>query len=274
MPRIVLSQQQWHYHTWGQPHHPAVLLLHGFTGSSESWSGLASRLEDKYFCIAPDLPGHGGSDTPKNPADLAMDVTADRIILLLALLSVPNAAVIGYSMGGRLALHVALRYRQLRGLILESASPGLKTAQERSHRRANDEQLAAMIEARGLDWFIPYWNSLALFKTQTADLQEEENRIRRAQSISGLAQSLRGAGTGAQESLWDSLSAIDVPTLLITGQRDDKFSTVAGIMAEHMPRAQCVVVPEAGHTVHGEALDHYAQIVDQFLTQWNGHKAD
>lgn len=266
MPYAELNEQRWHYRTWGERQSPALLLLHGFTGSHASWETLASRLQHHRFVIAPDLPGHGKTQTPNNPADLSLASTANRLALLFDHLSISKAAVLGYSMGGRLALHLALQNgSRVSRLALESASPGFTSAKKRRTRRAQDWALADSLEARGLAWFIPYWSNLPLFMSQSASLREAENRVRAAQSAHGLAQSLRGAGTGEQNSLWERLNRLSMPVLLVTGAMDAKFAAIAQDMAMAILDVVWVSVEEAGHTVHGEAPNRFYGIVSEFL---------
>lgn len=269
MAAACLAGESWHYRTWGEPRHPALMLLHGFTGSHASWEPLAERWSDSFFVVAPDLPGHGLTPAPADPSLLSMDASADRIADLLDHLSIDKAAVLGYSMGGRLALHVALQHSlRLSALILESASPGLAATAERKLRQASDNKLADAIESRGLDWFVPYWAEQPLFKGQPEALRRRENRIRSGQTSEGLAQSLRGAGTGAQRSLWGQLSSLTLPVLIIAGGDDAKFCAIAERMALLIPNNTRVSVTHAGHTVHGEQPDRFHVLVQEFLDRW------
>lgn len=263
---ISLDGQPWRIACWGRPDRPALLLLHGFTGSHRSWEDLAPVWAEDFWVVAPDLPGHGATGTPESPRDLGLVATARRLASLLDRLSIAKATVLGYSMGGRLALHMALNHQsRISALILESASPGLQDVEERRTRRERDDALAADIEARGLDWFIPYWANQPLFQRQSEAVREAENRVRWSQSAHGLAQSLRGAGTGQQESLWDELPALHIPVLLITGDDDCKFTVAAESMRKRCPAAFWVRVPHAGHTVHRDQPDRFREIVLNFL---------
>lgn len=273
MPTISLDGHRWHYHTWGSPHNPLLLLLHGFTGSSASWAELGQRWSTHHYVVAPDLPGHGQTPASANPQAISLAETARRLSLLLNHLSRDKAAVLGYSMGGRLALHMGIRNgKQISKLILESASPGLSQPLERQMRQQHDRDLAKAIESRGLEWFITYWADLPLFESQPAWLRRSENSIRASQSSFGLAQSLRGAGTGEQDSLWDALSMLHMPVFLITGALDTKFSTIAQEMTRHSPRLTWMQVENTGHNVHGERPNQFFKLVSHFLTQ-SGDKA-
>lgn len=268
MQSVELSGQLWRYRTYGCATTPALVLLHGFTGSHLSWEALASRWAHRYYVITPDLPGHGKTAYGAHPESLTMAATADRLSQLLHHLSITKACVLGYSMGGRLALHFAVQHAdQVRCLILESASPGLDDPTERQERRTRDWALAQAIESRGLQWFVPFWANQPLFQNQPEWLKAKENKIRRTQSPTGLAQSLRGAGTGEQASLWPQLPEIQVPVLLITGSQDQKFGVIAQRMAQRIPHARWVLVQESGHTVHGEQAERFYTLVNAFLAE-------
>lgn len=273
MSTLSLLGQRWFVRASGTPDRPALLLLHGFTGSHASWVRFQERWSEKYFVLVPDLPGHGNTPTPEDPHDLSMEATADRLAALLDQHSLEKAAVIGYSMGGRLALHMAHRHgKRLSGLVLESASPGLRNPDERRDRSRRDRTLADAIDEKGLTWFVPHWSEQPLFRDQPRWLVDEENAIRASHTAHGLAQSLRGAGTGEQESLWESLPDLVMPVLLVAGRNDKKFAAIAETMAERMPNAAWVLVDQAGHTVHGEEPERFYDIVNRFLSDLPGQR--
>lgn len=261
------------YHYVEAGHGPAVLLLHGFTGSSENWQPLQAALADGYRVIALDLPGHGQSEAPSNPARYRMAAVAADVGALLDHLQSGPAHLLGYSMGGRLALYLALTEpHRWRSLILESASPGLAAAAARAERRARDEALAAWIEAEGIEAFVDRWEALPLFASQRR-LPDRVRRQHRAGRLrnrpEGLANSLRGMGTGVQPSLWAQLAKLSLPALLIAGALDEKFVGIArqmtGLLAARPPHPRLEIVPEAGHTVHLERPAEYASLVRQWL---------
>lgn len=266
MPDVILHQQHWFYATWGEPKNPAIILLHGFTGSHASWNRLAPRLAQDYFVVAPDLPGHGQTQTPDDPHDLSIDATARQLSHLLDTLSLSRIAVLGYSMGGRLALHWAIRESErFFAVVLESASAGLKDPNERQARRARDGELADAIESQGIGWFVPYWATIPLFSSQSPRVVQAENRIRFKQSAHGLATSLRGAGTGEQDSLWERLGELSMPTLFVTGALDQKFTALAQAMAHLTPHGTHSVIPQAGHAVHAEQPDRFYERLITYL---------
>lgn len=249
----------------GQP----LLLLHGFTGSAATWTPLISALPPHFRTIAPDLIGHGRSASPPDAERYRMERCVADLLALLDALEIERVDVLGYSMGGRLALHLAAAAPDRVGaLVLESSSPGIADAAERQARVAADEALADVIAREGLAAFVERWERLPLFASQ-ASLSEETRARLHAQRLRnnplGLANSLRGMGTGQQESLWDRLAALDVRTLLIAGTLDAKYRALAHQMAAALPNARAVIVPGAGHAVHLEQPQAFAKNVLEFL---------
>jgi 2-succinyl-6-hydroxy-2,4-cyclohexadiene-1-carboxylate synthase len=248
---------------------PAILLLHGFTGSSITWASLLDVCQE-YTTIVVDLLGHGHSDCPSAPDRYRMEHCVEDLFTLLDHLDIQRIAVLGYSMGGRVALHLALRApERLWALVLESASPGIADATERECRRRSDAALAKAIERDGIAAFVDRWQALPLFATQTqlpAAVQEELRCQRLNNNPRGLANSLRGLGAGMQEPVLQSLGQIQVPTLLLAGALDGKYCKLARQMAAVLPDRQFVIVPQCGHTVHLEQPAAFAETIRQFLT--------
>jgi 2-succinyl-6-hydroxy-2,4-cyclohexadiene-1-carboxylate synthase len=227
---------------------PALVLLHGFTQTRQSWRRTVLALEGRYRALVPDLPGHGQS-AQRTPSFDACDayvraLAPDREPFVLA----------GYSMGGRIALHAALALRErLRALVLVGASPGLADPAERAARRAADEALARRIEAIGIEAFAQEWGAQPLFAGQPPRVAAAAHADRLRNTPAGLAAALRGLGTGAMPPLWDHLGELTLPVTLVVGERDEKFRALADRMAARLPAARVVVVPDAGHAVQLEA---------------------
>jgi dihydroxynaphthoic acid synthetase/2-succinyl-6-hydroxy-2,4-cyclohexadiene-1-carboxylate synthase len=247
---------------------PPLLLLHGFTGSSETMRELAGALAGDFRTISVDLLGHGDSDAPRDPSRYALECTAGDLARLLDALGHAQAHVLGYSLGGRIALGLAaLRPERVRSAVLIGASAGLADPAERAARVRADEALAASLERDGVEPFTDHWLALPLFASQ-ARLGPEFLARARAQRLRnrshGLAASLRGIGTGAQPPLHDRLAHSRVPLLFVAGAEDAKFAALARALAERAPRGQCAVVANAGHAVHLEALHPLVSLVRQF----------
>ncbi len=253
----------------GPPGAPALVLLHGFTGSAATWATLAPALDDVCTTVAIDALGHGGSDAPADPARYSMPCVVSDTLAVLDRLGIERFGLLGYSMGGRMALHIAARAgSRLALLILESASPGLGTAGERAARRAADARLADVLEREGIAAFVERWEQAPLFASQQ-NLPPAVWTAQRTQRLRcdarGLAGSLRGAGTGAQEPLHDSLATLEVPTLLIVGRLDTKFRAIGQHMQKLLPRAELLIVAGAGHAVHLEAAEEFNSNVRRFI---------
>ena len=249
---------------------PTLVMLHGFTGSAAGW-GLHLDTLAAYGLrvIALDLPGHGQSDAPRDPRRYSIEHCRQDILAVLQQLGVSKgqATLLGYSMGGRIALYTAFS-SFFRALILESASPGLADPVEREQRRLSDEALAASIERDGVPAFIERWENLPLFasqKTLPLDCREKLHQQRLQNSATGLAQNLRGVGTGVQLSLHAQLPTLNIPVLLIAGELDAKFTTIARHMAQELPQSQLHIIPAAGHTVHLERPQVFASLVGNFV---------
>ena len=246
-----------------------LVLLHGFTGCAVGWGHLMDTLADSGLrIIAVDLPGHGQSDAPEDAKRYSIENCQNDILAVLQALGVKkgHAIILGYSMGGRIALYAAFS-GYFRALILESSSPGLEDAAEREKRRASDEALAASIEREGVPAFIDRWERIPLFASQKklpVECREALHRQRLQNNATGLAQSLRGVGTGVQPSLYAQLPTLNIPVLLITGELDTKFTTIAKSMAQALPQSQLHIIPAAGHTVHLEQPQLFTSLVGDF----------
>ena len=254
--------------------HPeeTLVLLHGFTGSAVGWGSHLDRIaESGMRAVAIDLLGHGLSDAPADPLRYHARKCSQDIRAVLDQLDVPagRAALLGYSMGGRMALHAAFS-GFFRSLILESASPGLAAASARTARRRSDEALAERIECDGMGAFVSYWESLPLFASQRR-LSVTEQAVVRAQRLNnrtiGLANSLRGAGTGVLSPLHRHLPDLRLPVLLISGELDLKYTAIAQEMGRALPNAQVEIVADAGHTVHLEQPEVFDRLIIQFCNR-------
>jgi 2-succinyl-6-hydroxy-2,4-cyclohexadiene-1-carboxylate synthase len=249
----------------GPPSAQAVLLLHGFTGDRSTWSPVAERLASRRRVIVPDLPGHGATTVATVPD---MSGTTGLLARMLEALGVREVTPIGYSMGGRLALHFAFEAPlAVRALVLESASPGLATEAGRRRRRDDDEALAATIERDGVAEFVRHWEALPLFALQSEAVRARLRTVRRRADARGLAASLRRMGTGAQPWLGDRLPDLGCPVLLVTGERDEKFGRIATAMRAALRDGRHLVVPAAGHAVHLEQPEVFAATLETFLQE-------
>ncbi|MGH3088314.1 MAG: 2-succinyl-6-hydroxy-2,4-cyclohexadiene-1-carboxylate synthase [Rubrobacteraceae bacterium] len=258
------------YTASGHEKHPTLLFLHGFLGSSKDWREVIVSFDESFRCIAVDLPGHGKS--LGMPAEnRAMEGAANELLKVLDGLGIERASIVGYSMGGRLALYFALRFpERCEKLFLESASPGLKTEKERAARREADEERAKRLEGGNFEEFLRDWHRQPLFTSLSRHEGLVEKLIeRRKDNVPReLAKSLRGMGTGSQPSLWEKLKDLPVPTLAVAGGLDEKFVCIAREMAERSPRISPEIVPNAGHNVRLEAPGAYLSLSERFISRF------
>lgn len=247
-----------------------MVLLHGFTGSTETWRAISAEFQE-YKIVLVDLIGHGQSGSPEGAARYSMEMQVRDLDSLFEELGLSRFVLAGYSMGGRTALAYACTYSGRVGvLVLESASPGLKNAAEQQERRARDEKLAERILADGVLEFVDFWEKIPLFDSQKM-LSDAKRKMIRAERLQqkplGLANSLIGMGTGSQASYWEDLARLDFPVLLVTGSLDEKFCAIAERMAERLPNAEHRVI-EAGHAIHVEKPAEFATMVKEYLSSY------
>ncbi|MBC1607429.1 2-succinyl-6-hydroxy-2,4-cyclohexadiene-1-carboxylate synthase [Listeria welshimeri] len=235
---------------------PVLLMLHGFTGSNKTFQESITHLEEHFSIVAPDLLGHGKTDSPDEIARYSIERIVEDLVTILQELKIMQCFVLGYSMGGRVATAFASAHPEMvRGLILVSSSPGLAQKDLQESRVQADNRLADMLETEGIRSFVDYWEKLALFASQEVLSDELKKRIRLerlAQNPNGLAMSLRGMGTGKQPSYWNHLADFTFPVLLMTGSLDKKFEKIAQEMQQLLPNSTHVTVQNAGHAVYLE----------------------
>ncbi len=243
-----------------------VVALHGFTGSGSDFDVLRHYAAD-WCWHTPDLPGHGRHPAML-PADATMNVAVTQVERV-AELCTQAPVLIGYSMGGRVALQAAVRHpHHWRAVVLVGATPGIADPVQAADRRMSDEDLARKIELYGVHPFLDDWSKLPLIATQQhiPEPWRDQRAERQLQlSGSGLAASLRGMGTGSMPSLWHLLEGLHVPVLLVTGELDDKFRGIASAMVAQLPHATQVVLPSVGHAACLEAPLAFLTATRSFL---------
>ena len=259
MPQIDVS-------TAGGPGRRLV-FLHGFTQGPGSWDPVVAGLGPSYEIVRVTLPGHGPAGSASAQARLPFEAAAAAVADAVAEVAGPAPATwLGYSLGGRLALRVALdRPELVDSLVLLGATAGIEDSAARAARVEIDERLAAGLERKGVEQFIDGWLAQALFaRLSRSDAGVEERRLG---TVDGLAAALRLLGTGAQEPVWDRLGEIGVPVLLLAGEHDTKFSALAFRMATGIgDDAGITFVPGAGHAAHLERPRSVATILTRFLS--------
>jgi 2-succinyl-6-hydroxy-2,4-cyclohexadiene-1-carboxylate synthase len=227
---------------------PTVLFLHGFTQTGASWRGVIDALGERYTALAPDLRGHGSAGGRR---PVTVEVCVDDVVA-----GAPERfGVAGYSMGGRLALRVALAHPgRVERLVLVGTTPGIADDLERAARREADDALAAELED-GLDieTFARRWQKQPIFKGQPPAVAAAVHDDRLRNEPAGLAAALRGLGQGAAQPLWPHLGELRMSVTVIAGERDGTYAKLAERMVARLPRARALIVPGAGHAVHLEA---------------------
>jgi 2-succinyl-6-hydroxy-2,4-cyclohexadiene-1-carboxylate synthase len=233
-----------------------LVLLHGFTQTGRGWDEVARHLDgERYRPLAPDLRGHGAAGA-RRPIDM------DGCVRDVAGLAGGRFALAGYSMGGRIALHVALAHpERVSKLVLISATAGIEDDDERAARRVADEALADWIEARTIDEFADRWAAQPLFAGQSPEVAAAARADRLRNEPAHLAAALRGIGTGAMTPLWDRLGELTMPAVVLAGEHDAKFVALARRLAGALPGATLRLVPGAGHALALDAPNAVAEAI-------------
>ncbi len=244
-----------------------VTLLHGFTLSGRSWQEVISKMPKGWKWVVPDLRGHGATRIPSG-APCTMDACTGDLEMLWNHLGIERTHLVGYSMGGRLALHVAARLPdRVLSLLTIGAHAGLEE-EAREGRRQGDEALAQRIEKDGLEAFVGYWSTLPLLAgverrgpSFTAQLRAE----RMSNHVAGLAKSLRGMGAGHMEPVWGELAHLECPCTFVAGQLDHGYVASARRLASTVVNGRVEVVLRAGHAAHLERPEAFARLLTAHL---------
>ncbi|HEY9724553.1 MAG TPA: 2-succinyl-6-hydroxy-2,4-cyclohexadiene-1-carboxylate synthase [Oscillatoriaceae cyanobacterium] len=249
----------WRWQRWGEPGASPLVLLHGYAGEAASWQSVAPELQDAYAVLAPDLPGHGGTGSPGPDWSLA------RAAAALAAQLPASFDLVGYSLGGRLALHLACAFpERVKRLVLVGASAGLPESAARDERRTQDARWIRLLDTEGLEAFVDAWQAQALFASQERldpAVRAAERSRRLALNPRGLAAAMAAFGLGTQDYLGDRLPTM--PTLWLSGAEDTKFAAIARRMAE-ISGARHALVPECGHNVPLERPRALAETIRAF----------
>jgi len=254
-------------HGSGEP----LVLIHGFTGSAATWGGHVPAFAREFETIAVDLPGHGLTPPPREPARGSVERIADDLAHILDQLGRAPAHVVAYSLGARVALRLAVAHPgTIRRLVLESPSAGIADPIERKARQVSDDALADRIERNGVAAFVTEWERSPVIASMSALPAQQAavlRNIRLANTAEGLASSLRGAGQGRMEPLQDRLGTVTAPTLVLAGALDPTGTTRAEEVAAGIPGARLVVLPDAGHAPHLERPTEFRSLALDFLKE-------
>ena len=254
-----------HYTLTGNTKLPALVLLHGWMGSCVDYEIVIGLLRSHFYCIAIDLPGHG--KTRSIDRDYKFINTATNIIQLLDSLRIDRAIICGYSFGGRLALYLALEFPdRFSQVILESTSPGLEAITERELRIANDQQITSRLTTTPFPDFLTHWYQQPIFRGIESHLGFSQLIQRRLDNQPvNLAKSLQFAGLGKQPYLGERLKDFTGQILLIVGEEDRKFVSLANIINLNCNCISLAIVPNSSHNVHFQSPHRWVELVGDFL---------
>ncbi|MDM9385607.1 2-succinyl-6-hydroxy-2,4-cyclohexadiene-1-carboxylate synthase [Chlorogloeopsis sp. ULAP01] len=268
---MILANYKYHYYLRSISNRPLIIFLHGFMGNCHEFEEAIQLLESEFNCLVIDLPGHGQTQILGGDECYKMANTALSLINLLDYLRIPKGLLVSYSMGGRLALYLALHFpHRFTKVVLESASPGLPTELERLERVQKDEQIARKLDriVEKSDWisFLSNWYSQPIFGNIKNHVQFQKLiEIRLQNNPKELAKSLRMMGIGFQPSLWEKLQDNTIPLLLLAGEYDEKFVDINTQMANICKLSQLKVIRDAGHNIHFENTMAFVENIRQFL---------
>lgn len=248
------------------------LFLHGFTGSSEDWKFIFDHLPKIYLPFAIDLIGHGKTDSPNDSKYYTCTSIINQINSILNFFNFQKIMLAGYSMGGRIALSYTLKnVHRISALILESTSAGIENIDEKKKRVEQDLILSEFILNEGVEKFIEHWFNTPLF----SELKQLENfdqliEKRKLNNPIGLANTLKSFSTGLMNSYWDKLKFLNLPVLLITGEKDKKYTTQNFNMNKLIPNSNHKIIPNANHNTHLEKPELFTNFVLEFLNKLKG----
>jgi 2-succinyl-6-hydroxy-2,4-cyclohexadiene-1-carboxylate synthase len=236
----------------------SVVLLHGFSGTHRAWDGVVAGLDhERYLPLALDLPGHGAATNVRGADGRA--ITFEGCVEYVLARSPERFALAGYSLGGRIALHVALASpERVSRLVLVSSSAGIDDPVARAERRVADHLLADELERIPFEDFIEHWRTQPLFADEPPEVGVLAREDQRRNRPDALAAALRGIGTGEMESLWGRLVELQMPVTVLVGARDEKYRALGQLMTELLPDAQLVLALGG----HGLPLENPMAVVE------------
>lgn len=257
---------KWHCHEKGTSGGIPILFLHGFMAGGYVWLPTMEKISHIANCLAPDLPGHGRTIADLDKLDF--DSLADALVQLTKEKFGCPAVLVGYSLGGRMALHIALKYpKQFTALVLESATAGIESEGERKERLAQDGKLAEALRQEGMKKFLQEWYRQPLFASLKPEMVEKIISKKTANDPNLLAEVVVRLSPGRQQPLWSDLPKWQKPSLLIAGELDQKYCGAAARMSTLLQHSWLSIIPGAGHIVHLENNADFTDTLKNFLTK-------
>jgi 2-succinyl-6-hydroxy-2,4-cyclohexadiene-1-carboxylate synthase len=237
-------------------------------GAGADWLPMAKLWANHFFCLMPDLPGHGHNTHRSIAQPLDFDVVVAELKLFLKQLELDQVSLVGYSLGGRIALYAATQFpEKIRALVLESCTAGIGDEQARRERAEADDKQAETLLAQGIENFVEQWYELDLFSTlkRHPRLLAEIKAKRKKNDPAWVAKILKELSPGRQPSLWEKLGSLPMPVMLVAGGLDAKYAELAARVGSQIPEATVEIIPEVGHNVHLENPGQFSEVVTVFL---------
>lgn len=249
----------------------SLVFIHGFANSSKDWQRIFSLLPNHYNLIAVDLPGFGKSDVHSDIKYYKSDFLLRMLNYIIHTLKLNKPVLIGYSMGGRLALSFAIAHpKSISALIIESASPGLKSSEEQIAKVEQDKAIIDFIRNNTIQDFVNFWKNLPFFESQKnlpqSIVDEVYSNLNELNPL-GLINSLSGFGQGVMPEQWSQIENIAIPCLLISGEKDEKYCEINKLMRKKISSSCHEIVKDAGHNVHLEKPEEFVNLLTKFLQQ-------
>lgn len=246
LPRFVIGSGE-----------PTMTFVHGFTQTHVSWERITVPLSSHHRCVVLDAPCHGQAQ------DVVVDFSAAAELIADA---ARDTVLVGYSMGGRLALAATVAEpSRFRALVLISATAGIDDTSARDARRDADDRLAERIESIGTSVFLDEWTTQPMFRH--TELSHDDLAARRTNAPGSLARSLRTCGTGVQPSLWNDVTKIDLPTLIVAGESDAKYVEIGRRLHDAIRQSELAIIEGSGHATHLDQPDTFIEVLADFLAR-------
>ncbi len=249
-----------------------ILFLHGFTGCAEDWFPIIDSLPENFNYVCLDFIGHGKSDHPVIPEFYNTESIIEQIKTVKErIVKSSKIILLGYSMGGRAALAFSIKYPEdIKGLVLESASAGIKNEAERNKRYEDDLKLIEFISSHTMEEFIDFWQDQEMFNTQRRFSNDKLKRLKKTKynnSKIGLINLLKGFSTGIMPPLHDKLKTLPVKVILISGELDTKYTFINSKIVRGFQKAKHKVIKNAGHNTHLEEPKRFIEIITNYFNQ-------
>ncbi|CAK8053838.1 2-succinyl-6-hydroxy-2,4-cyclohexadiene-1-carboxylate synthase [Eupransor demetentiae] len=267
----ILTVNGYQYELTGYQENPGQQVwfcLHGFMGSGSDFKALARYLPGTVWTL--DLPGYGYHAPQVSRQRLTMATQIADLKAIFKEMNWQQLNLLGYSMGGRLALGLSLALSDgvVQKLILESSTAGIQEVKGRERRQILDRQRALKIR-QDYESFVKNWENLSLFASQKRLSSSQRSRIRQHrlnQNRENMARSLEMMGTGFQDNFWPRLNEITIPVILLTGELDSKFRAIGESMVKQLPNAHQVVVPNRGHNIYLEDPKSFCEVLKRYVS--------